>query len=516
LRVVDDELGDVPIGVVGEVLFAGPGVVKGYLNRPELTSTRFLELDGLRFYRTGDRGRLNDEGLLELLGRSDFQVKLGGIRIELGEIEHHLRQAPTVTSGVVVAKDLGGDEKTLVAYVVIGADAPGDSASRAAAIRRFLGQQLPEYMVPATYVELPALPLNHNLKIDRKALPDPPREAVRGDDAALREPETATERGLASLWSEVLGVSRVGLDDNFFELGGSSLLALRLIVEVDRKLGVTLSGLEVLRESLQLQAKLCDRRLGQAWPGRRARTVSYSADAVELLHFGSEQSLFGVLHGARATSIDSAALICAPVGHEYFRAHFVLQRLARRLAAAGMPVLRFDYYGCRDSLGDGSEASCARWQRDIADAYQALKQRTNARRVTAVGVRLGATLLSNAAAGFDLSRAVLWDPIRDGAQHRAELAEAHRRYVRGTPLFSLRARLRLGSGRGRRELLGATYSESALVELSALRLRPFESGACSVETLTSDCGWLDLTRLEDMLPDVGLSQALSRLVLRQP
>src|SRR5258706_2813023 len=125
LRVVDEALRDVPVGVVGEVLFAGPGVVKGYLNRPELTAERFLELEGLRFYRTGDRGRLNDEGLLELVGRSDFQVKLGGIRIELGEIEHHLRRAPKVANGIVAAKDLGSDEKSLVAYVVIEPDAQG-------------------------------------------------------------------------------------------------------------------------------------------------------------------------------------------------------------------------------------------------------------------------------------------------------------------------------------------------------------------------------------------------------
>ena len=517
LKVVDEQLSDVPPGVVGEVLFAGPGIVKGYLNRPELTSTRFLELEGLRFYRTGDRGRVNEDGLLELLGRSDFQVKLGGIRVELGEIEHHLRQAPAVANGIVAAKDLRGDEKTLVAYVVIGADAPGDSASRAAAIRRHLAQQLPEYMVPATYVEIPALPLNHNMKIDRKALPDPPAEALRGDDApAWRAPETATEQCLASLWSEVLGVSRVGPDDNFFELGGSSLLALRLILEVDRKLGVTLTGLEVLRESLQLQAQLCERRLGQASGPARARPVRDSADVVELFHFGLEQSLFGALHGARATTADRAALICAPVGHEYLRAHFILQRLARRLAAAGTPVLRFDYYGCRDSLGDGSEASCARWQRDIADAYQALKQRTNARRVTAIGVRLGATLLSNAANGFDLARAVLWDPIREGAEHRAELAAAQRRYLRGGPLFSLPARLGLGRPRGQHELLGATYSELALRELGALRLRSFGAWPCPVETMTTDCAWLDLAKLEDMLPDLGISQALLELVLKQP
>ena len=517
LRVVDEELRDVPLGVVGEVLFAGPGVVKGYLNRSDLTSQRFLELDGLRFYRTGDRGRLNDAGLLELVGRSDFQVKLRGIRIELGEIEHHLRRAPAVTNGVVTAKDVAEDEKALVAYVVTEPDAEGDSASRAAAIRRFLAQQLPEYMVPAIYVELPALPLNHNMKLDRRALPDPPCETTRRDDTlALREPESATERHLAALWRRILAAPRVGLDDNFFELGGSSLLALRLILEVDRELGVTLTGLEVLRESLQLQAQVCERRLGRAPGAPLARSASGSVDAVELFHFGPGQSLFGALHGARASAADRAVLICAPLGHEYVRAHFILQRLARRLAAAGVPALRFDYYGCCDSLGEASEASCARWQRDIADAHQVLRQRTSARQVTAIGVRLGATLLSNAAAGLELASAVLWDPIGEGSQHRAELTEAHRRYVRGAPLFSLRTRLGLDSAPGRRDLLGATYSEMGWHELGALNLRSFGSAACPVETIYSDSAWLDLDQLEDMLPDVGISRALARLVERRP
>lgn len=516
LRVVDDELRDVPLGVVGEVLFAGPGVVKGYLNRPELTSERFLELDGARFYRTGDRGRLNDEGLLELLGRSDFQIKLGGIRIELGEIEHHLRQAPAIANAVVAAKDMGGDEKALVAYVVVEADAQGDGPSRAAAIRRFLADRLPEYMVPATYVELPALPLNHNLKIDRKALPEPPRDAPRGDQGPrLREPETPIERRLAAIWSRVLATAGVGLDDHFFELGGSSLLALRLISEVDRELGVTLTGLEVLRESLQLQAQLCERRLGQVSSSPRGRTAHGRADGVQLLHFGPEQSLFGVLHGAETTTAERAALICAPVGHEFVRAHFILQRLARKLAAAGVPVLRFDYYGCGDSLGESVEGSCARWQRDIVDAGQLLEQRTGARRITAIGARLGATLLSNAARRLDLAGAVLWDPIADGSHYYAELAAAHRRYLRGGPLFSLGARLGLGRRRGQRELLGATYSAWGLRELAALGLCRFGSASCPVETMTSDCAWLDLAQLEDMLPDVGISQALLELVLRQ-
>lgn len=516
LRVVGDDLAEVPPGVVGEVWFAGPGIVKGYLNRPQLTAEKFVEQDGLRFYRTGDRGKLDEHGLLELVGRSDFQVKVAGIRIELGEIEHHLRRAPQVANGVVSAFDRDG-EKELAAYVVLRPEASGDGTTRASAIRQFLAAQLPDYMVPRTYVELAALPLNHNLKVDRRALPEPPRTAPRlTGGAEPRSPRNAVEQQLAALWSAVLGVERVGLDDNFFDLGGTSLLALRLIQEVDRKLGVRLSGLEILRESLEIQAQLCSARSGQASSYGVTSADRHETDRRELLHFGPNQSLYGVLYGGGETNVETAALICAPLGHEFLRAHFVLQRLARRLAAAGVPTLRFDYYGCHDSYGEGSEASCARWQADIVAAQQELVRRTGARSVAAIGVRLGATLLANVAREAQLSRLVLWDPVEHGAQHLTDLQVAHRRLVRASPLLSLRARLNAWTQREQTELLGSVYSKLALREIAELSMPRAPSGAWTVVRPSTDTAWLDLAKLEEMLPDAGISQRLTELVLRPP
>ena len=510
LRVVDDALDEVPCGVVGEVLFAGPGIVQGYLNRPELTAEKFFERDGLVFYRTGDRGKRDTRGLLELLGRNDFQVKLGGVRIELGEIEHHLRRAPQVANGVVGATSRDS-ETELVAYVVIQPDCAGNSASRAAAIRQYLGEQLPDYMVPRTFVELVALPLNHNMKVDRRALPEPPPAMLRMPSGpwsrSPRSPRSPAERDLAALWQTMLRVDYVVLEDNFFDLGGSSLLALRLIQEVDRKFGVTLTGLQVLRDSLELQARSCERRSEQAPLLRPDPAPLVDAERVEPFHFGPNGSLYGVLHGARAVSVGSAVLICAPLGHEYLRAHFILQRLARRLAGAGVPVLRFDYYGCGDSLGDGSAATCARWQQDIVEAQRELQRRTGAERVTAIGVRLGATLLANVGALPAFSRLVFWDPVERGASHLDDLRAAHRRSLAATPLGSLRARLSARRGRGQHELLGATYSETALRELAALSL----PGSCPARRLDTDVAWLDLTKLEDMLPDLGISRQLAQL-----
>jgi amino acid adenylation domain-containing protein len=511
LRVVGDDLEEVPHGVVGEVLFAGPGVVKGYLNRPELTAEKFIERRGVRFYRTGDRGKLHERGLLELVGRSDFQVKLGGIRIELGEIEHHLRRAPQVANGIVSAVERNG-EKELVAYVVIRPDAAGDGTTRTAAIRQYLATQLPDYMVPRTYVELVALPLNHNLKVDRRALPAPPSVAPRSASASVpRPPRSDIERRLAGLWCAVLGLDQVGLDDNFFDLGGTSLLALRLIQEIDRELAVRLTGLEVLRESLQLQAQLCAKRSGQAPGHDEAGSSAIAADRRALFHFGPNQSLYGVLYGAQPSQAQTAALICAPLGHEYVRAHFVLQRLARRLAAAGVPTLRFDYHGCFDSLGDGNEATCTRWQRDILAAHQELRQRTGAGRITAVGVRFGATLLANVAEDAQCSKLVLWDPVENGSRYLADLRAAQRRLIRASPLLSLRGRM---SGWTRpHELLGATYSRSAVKELAQMVMPRAHSSSCKVERFHSDAAWLDLEKLEDMLPDSGISRQLSQLLL---
>ncbi len=546
VRVLDGAFNPVPAGVIGEIHFAGGGVVKGYLNRPELTAEKFVELEGRRFYRTGDVGRLSEAGWLEILGRNDFQVKLRGMRIELGEVEFALRRGPGVRDAVVMAKDGPGGERALVAYVVYapteggnGVDGDGERRARAGALRRHMVESLPDYMVPAAYVELASLPVNHNLKVDRNALPEPEwagqRDAV---DPLRREPETPTERRLAALWAKLLGAPHVGLDDNFFELGGHSLLGTSLLAEVRREFGVTLEGMEVLRETLEVLASFCDARLGKA-PRPVARSSALIAvDTVEPFHFGPAGSLYGVLHSAGGSTAREAALLCAPVGEEHVRARFVLGRLARRLAARGVPTMRFDYYGCGDSLGESGEATCGRWRRDVEDACRELRRRTGAASVAAVGVRLGATLLCNAAGDLGLSRLILWDPVCDGAEYYAEMAVAHRHYVSSMQHLRLgRAPARLP---GAEELLGTTYSDAALRELRGLSITrdapnqrlPFKwlvtsqparqrgrfaalSGArtdCRVETLDFDCSWHDVARLEDVLPDVGIAAALANMV----
>ncbi|NRD48556.1 non-ribosomal peptide synthase/polyketide synthase, partial [Corallococcus exiguus] len=225
----------VPVGVRGELYLGGVGVARGYAGRPALTAERFVpdafsDEAGARLYRTGDVVRWREDGTLEFVGRGDAQVKVRGFRIELGEVEAVLRAAPTVKDAVVlVREDVPGDRR-LVAYVV--ADALDVSA-----LREHLKQHLPEYMVPAAFVALPALPLTANGKVDRKALPAPD---FTGDDREHVPPRTDTEERLAGLWRPLLGVTRVGATDSFFDLGGHSLLATQAISRIREAFGVEL------------------------------------------------------------------------------------------------------------------------------------------------------------------------------------------------------------------------------------------------------------------------------------
>ncbi len=220
----------VPPGVVGELYIGGSGLARGYLYRPELTQERFVPSSfapDARLYRTGDLARWRAYGILECLGRSDHQVKIRGFRVELGEIEAGIARHPSIRQVVVVAREDVPGDKRLVAYFV-AEEPPSDLVEQ---LRRQVRALMPEYMLPSHFLALEAFPLSPNGKIDRKALPAP-----SGDDAVVVcegvGPRNQTEALLASIWSELLGVAKVGIDDNFFELGGHSLLAIKAMSRV--------------------------------------------------------------------------------------------------------------------------------------------------------------------------------------------------------------------------------------------------------------------------------------------
>ncbi|HEX7241554.1 MAG TPA: phosphopantetheine-binding protein, partial [Longimicrobiaceae bacterium] len=238
--VLDEHLQPVPAGVPGELFIGGVGVTRGYLGRPELNVERFLPdpfRPGERVYRTGDRVRFLADGNLEFLGRTDHQVKVRGFRIELGEVEAALLAQEGVREAVVVVRAEAGDPR-LVAYA---AGEPGLTAGR---LREGLRAGLPEHMVPAAFVLMERLPLTPSGKTDRRALPEPQWGAGAQSYVAPRNP---TEEALCRVWSEVLGVERVGVLDSFFDLGGHSLTATQLISRVRDALGAEVTFRELVR-----------------------------------------------------------------------------------------------------------------------------------------------------------------------------------------------------------------------------------------------------------------------------
>ncbi|CAN5750343.1 hypothetical protein BH10CHL1_BH10CHL1_00280 [soil metagenome] len=262
-----------PVGVAGELYIGGAGVARGYLNRPELTAERFISIDDLRLtidedrgeadmepsfsnrqlYKTGDLARYLPDGNLEYLGRRDHQVKLRGYRIELGEIEAVLAQHPQVREVAVLARTIPATgqtgDKQLVAYLlpVEGATIrQGDWKEKdnstslplsEGELRRYLQEKLPEYMVPSHFVVMEAFPLTANGKLDRTALPAP---SMGGSTRHFVPPRDGMEIKLATIWTTVLGLQQVGMHDNFFDVGGNSLLAVRLVTQIQQAFGKTL------------------------------------------------------------------------------------------------------------------------------------------------------------------------------------------------------------------------------------------------------------------------------------
>ncbi|MBI6710870.1 amino acid adenylation domain-containing protein, partial [Pseudomonas syringae] len=226
---LDKQMQPVPLGVPGEIHIGGAGVARGYLNRDDLTAERFLrdpfsKAPNARMYKTGDLGRWLADGNIEYLGRNDDQVKIRGFRIELGEIEACLARHEAVKETVVMAREDVPGDKRLVAYYTLRVS---NETLDIETLRAHLQAHLPDYMVPAAYVRLDSLPLTPNGKLDRNALPAPDLSSVIS--RKYQAPQGATERAIADIWQDLLGIDQVGRHDHFFELGGHSLLAVKLI-----------------------------------------------------------------------------------------------------------------------------------------------------------------------------------------------------------------------------------------------------------------------------------------------
>jgi amino acid adenylation domain-containing protein len=232
--VLDERLHPVPIGVAGELYIGGAGLARGYWHRPELTAEMFVPnpFGAGRIYRTGDLARWQGSGHLELLGRTDFQVKVRGFRIELGEIESALASHPAVRDAVAVAIEVGPGDKRLAAWVDSAlAEPPADLKNQ---LYTLLTAKLPGYMVPAAISVVSALPRTANGKINRKVLPAP-AFAETSHERSFTPPETPQQKKLAEIWSDVLKLERVSITDSIFELGADSLLIFRISARAGRE-----------------------------------------------------------------------------------------------------------------------------------------------------------------------------------------------------------------------------------------------------------------------------------------
>jgi amino acid adenylation domain-containing protein len=286
LFVLDEDLRPVEVGTAGELHIGGAGLARGYRGRPDLTAERFLpspfaEGTGERIYKTGDLVRYRDNGEVEYLGRLDHQVKIRGFRIELGEIETVLSRHPAVREAVAVAREDHPGDPRIVAYV-----RQDDSAS-APDLREHVGRSLPAYMIPSAVVSLDRFPLTPNGKIDRKALPAP--VYARSEAQELVPPRTRTEKRLATIWQEELGVDRVGIHDDFFDLGATSVAAAHVIARIQRTLAKDLALTPIFEaRTIEQLARLIDSGdTGARWTSLVPMQTSGTREPIFCVHGGA-------------------------------------------------------------------------------------------------------------------------------------------------------------------------------------------------------------------------------------
>lgn len=244
IYILDIDRNLVPVGVVGEIYIGGAGVALGYVHQSELTGERFIEIELIpgskeRVYKTGDLGKWLSDGKVQFLGRIDHQMKIRGYRVEIGEIEESLLSHPSIQQALVLDHADSSGEKFLSAYIV------SDSEVTPGALREYLSEQLPDYMIPAYFLAVDHIPLTANGKVDRNALPEP--SGWTNCHVAYEAPVNPVEMKLVGIWQEVLGRERVGVDDNFFELGGHSLKATILAGKIYKEMQVELPLKEIFK-----------------------------------------------------------------------------------------------------------------------------------------------------------------------------------------------------------------------------------------------------------------------------
>jgi amino acid adenylation domain-containing protein len=454
------------VGELGELVIAGPALARGYLNRPELTAKAFVlwQADqGLckRIYKTGDLARWDINGDIEFAGRIDHQIKVGSYRIEPGEIESIINQHPDVLESLVVHEQIA-NQKFLVAFV-----ASSSKELNAHELASFSRDRLPPYMVPSRYLIVERFPKTINGKVDRKALPaieNAQTPSGNGDGQPLDEMEAR----LARIWSEVLHVSGIDREDNFFFLGGSSLLVTRVIAKIKQEFNIELPVRDVFANPvLQALALHLKTMLGEVSPRVTATAMRRGARLPRIesqfIASGHEQ-LFSIYYPGRGAVKRHSVLICGTVGHEYARSHRNLQQLAQMLAEQGFNVLRFDYAGTGNSSGSCESGAPKQWCAEISSAAKWLRVHSQCENFSTIGLRLGATLLSNVE-GIESEHQILWDPAISGERFLSQLAQYHRRALQDFVRYSKQRSAEP------HQFFGFVTNERAMIDLCKMKLK---------------------------------------------
>lgn len=409
---LDESMREVPFGTAGEIHIGGAGVALGYLNRPRLTAEAFVpdpfdDNPESRLYKSGDLGRWREDGTLEFLGRFDDQVKIRGYRVEPGEIEVVLRRCPGVGHVAVVAREDGPGTRWLAAYLTAQAGSPPPEPEF---VRSFLEERLPEYMIPSSFVLLEALPLTDNGKVDRQALPSPPRDR-RLEQRSHVAPRTEVEAKLAAIWQEIFRIPSIGVDDDFFELGGDSLTGLRLVSRVEKGCGVRLPPMALIRSTtVERLAKVVeDARSGRHSANSSLIEIRPGSPRPPIVFLGGGTSVYdgcGVLYLHRLAQLLGGERPVYTFVRENFDQDIPAERLVERTA---------------ERLAEELSARFAEGPFHLAGhSFGAFLALETAHRLQSAGKSVGLTaLLDPLSPPFYPRRLRWWEP---GSEYRANLS----------------------------------------------------------------------------------------------
>lgn len=513
-HILTDDLRPIGEGETGQLYLAGPALARGYLNREDLTQKAFVDVDleeiGLtRLYRTGDLARWREDGNIEFAGRIDHQIKLGSYRIEPGEIEVAIHKHPAVLESLVLYEQVDA-QKYLVAYVAIGSNQVSISD-----LSGFLSQQLPVYMVPARYCLLPSFPKTINGKIDRRALP-PASESITAYSDTYVEPRDEIEKRLATLWSDVLQIPRIGIHDDFFSLGGSSLLVTRVVTALTAQWDIELPVRDFFANPTIASASRHLKRLIAASAGEALdetepideqelrREQQQRRDRLPLVDaafiVNGERELFSVRYLPRLSdprwtaSRKHGVVLCHPLGHEYTRAYRNLQQLSLLLCSAGFDVLRFDYYGTGNSSGQCDDYRVESLQADLRHAVDYFSSKADVQRISLLGIRIGATIAATTKLDDYIGNRILWDPIVDG-RNFVNLLDDLQSHVLGT-----QTRFHQMVQAPKDELFGHRWSGEKRSSFCHLRL-PESMSHCGHAAVILSRGYADKEHGISQLPD---------------